>query len=130
MSDSNHNSRHSNRKEPPMSEIVVIARLQAKRGCGAELLELFSELAPQVLSREPGTLRYAFYVEQNSDPLRVTVVEKYASRAAHDAHGAGVLTAYLPKLLDLVDGAPDTVELQPAALAVSVGEADAARLSI
>lgn len=41
-----------------------------------------------------------------------------------------MLTAYLPQLLDLVDGAPDTVELRPAALAVSVGAADAARLSI
>ncbi|MFD5700289.1 putative quinol monooxygenase [Streptomyces lasiicapitis] len=130
MSDTLHNYRHSNREEPSMSEIVVIARLQAKHGRGPELLQLFSELAPQVLDSEPGTLRYAFYVEPDSDPLRVTVVEKYASRAAHEAHGTGVLTAYLPQLLDLLDGAPDIVELRQAPLAVSVGEAEAARLSI
>ncbi|MFD3563825.1 putative quinol monooxygenase [Streptomyces sp. NPDC058686] len=130
MSDHNHTCYRSNSKEPSMSEIVVIARLQAKRGCGAELLELFSELVPQVLGSEPGTLLYAFYVEPDSDPLRVTVVEKYASHAAQLAHGSGTLTAYLPRLLDLVDGAPDTVELRPAELTVSVGAADAARLSI
>ncbi|WP_165495258.1 putative quinol monooxygenase [Actinomadura roseirufa] len=113
-----------------MSEIVVIARMQAKQGRGTELLALFSELVPEVLRGEPGTLRYAFYVEPGSDPLRVTVIEKYASRAALEAHGAGTLSTYLPRLIDLIDGAPETVELHPAALEVSVGRAEAARLSI
>ncbi|MFD9961745.1 putative quinol monooxygenase [Amycolatopsis sp. NPDC058986] len=113
-----------------MPEIVVIARLQAKPGRGPEMLALFSELVPEVLRGEPDTLRYAFYVEPDSDPLRVTVVEKYPSRAALDTHNTGVLTRYLPRLLDLVDGAPETIELHPAALEVSVTEADAARLSV
>lgn len=113
-----------------MSEIVIIARLQAKPGRGAEMLALFSELAPAVLRDEPDTLRYAFYVEPGSDPLRVTVVEKYPSRAALDAHNTGVLTKYLPRLLELLDGAPETVELRPADLAVSVSADDAARLSL
>ncbi|MFD2468849.1 putative quinol monooxygenase [Amycolatopsis silviterrae] len=102
-----------------MPEIVVLARLQAKPGLGTELLALFSELVPEVLRTEPETLRYAFYVEPDSEPLRVTVVEKYPTRAALDAHNTGVLTTYLPKLLELLDGAPETVELRPAELAVS-----------
>ncbi|MBD3006461.1 antibiotic biosynthesis monooxygenase [Streptomyces antimycoticus] len=113
-----------------MSEIVVVGHLQAKPGRGADLLSLFSELVPRVLREEPEVLRYAFYVEPDRDPLRVTVVEKYASRAAAEAHNAGALAEYLPLLLDLLDGPPDTVELSPADLAISVGEADAARLSI
>lgn len=56
----------------------------------------------------PEALRYAFYVEPDSDPLRVTVVEKYPSRDALDAHNTGVLTKYLPRLLELLDGAPET----------------------
>ncbi|MYW89469.1 antibiotic biosynthesis monooxygenase [Amycolatopsis rubida] len=113
-----------------MSEIVVIARLQAKPGRGSEMLALFSELVPEVLRDEPDTLRYAFYVEPDSDPLRVTVVEKYPSRTALDAHNTGVLTKYLPRLLELLDGAPETVELRPAELAVSVSTDDAARLGL
>ncbi|MBB1157093.1 MULTISPECIES: putative quinol monooxygenase [Amycolatopsis] len=113
-----------------MSEIVVVARLQAKLGRGAELLALFSELVPEVLRDEPDTLRYAFYVEPGSEPLRVTVVEKYPSRTALDAHNTGVLTKYLPRLLELLDGAPEPVELRPAELAFSASAADAARLSL
>lgn len=111
-----------------MSEIVVIARLKAKPGRSGEMLALFSELVPEVLRDEPETLRYAFYVEQ--DPLRVTVIEKYPSRAALEAHNTGVLTKYLSRLLELLDGAPETVELRPAELAISVSPDDAARLSL
>ncbi|MFI6047380.1 putative quinol monooxygenase [Nocardia sp. NPDC051321] len=113
-----------------MPEIVVIASLQAKPGLGTELLALLSELIPRVLSSEPGLQRYAVYVEPDSDPLRLTVIEKYAAETDLAAHNGGVLTDYLPRLLDLVDPAPHTVELRPAPLTLSVSETDAARLTI
>ncbi|MBU3067807.1 antibiotic biosynthesis monooxygenase [Nocardia sp. NEAU-G5] len=112
-----------------MSEIIVIASLHAKPGRGADLLALLSELIPPVLRSEPNLQRYAFYVEPGSDPLHVTVIEKYASKADMDAHNSGVLTGYLPRLLDLVDPAPHTVELHPAPLTITAGAADA-RLTI
>lgn len=96
-----------------MSEIVALAHLQARRGAGPALLDLLAGLSAEVMTTEPETLRYAFLTESGSDPLRVTVVERYPSRAAHDAHRTGVLTEYLPALLDLLDGAPHTVELTP-----------------
>ncbi|WP_338772755.1 antibiotic biosynthesis monooxygenase [Nocardia vulneris] len=117
-------------QEFTLSEIVVIASLQAKAGRGADLLALLSELAPRVLHTEPQLQRYAFYVEPDSDPLRVTVIEKYATRADQAAHDSGVLTEYLPRLLDLVDPAPHTIELHPAPLTVEVSAADAARLTV
>ncbi len=117
-------------KEPTLSEIVVLASLQAKAGRGAELLALLSELAPRVLHTEPQLQRYAFYVEPDSDPLRVTVIEKYATRADLVAHDNGVLTEYLPRLLDLVDPAPRTIELHPAPLTVEVSAVDVARLTV
>ncbi|MFE9577215.1 putative quinol monooxygenase [Nocardia sp. NPDC006044] len=113
-----------------MSEVVVIATLQAKPERGAELLALLAELVPPVLREEPGLQRYAFYVEPGADPLRVTVIEKYAADADLEAHNSGVLVDYLPRLLELVDPAPQTVELRPAQLAVTVSETDAARLTI
>ncbi|GAA5099966.1 putative quinol monooxygenase [Nocardia iowensis] len=113
-----------------MSEIVVIATLQAKPGRGAELLALLSALIPPVLRSEPGLERYAFYVEQGCDPLRVTVIEKYASGTDLTAHNSGVVAGYLPRLLDLVDPAPHTIELRPAPLTFTVSETDAARLTI
>ncbi|WP_158605610.1 putative quinol monooxygenase [Amycolatopsis panacis] len=114
-----------------VSELVVIAQLRAKPGQGPELLSLLSDLAAEVLRTEPGTLRYAFLVEPDTDPLRVTVIEGYASRAAADAHNTGVLTNYLPRLLELLDVAPVTVELQPAEMKVSTDdEAAVARLSV
>lgn len=117
-------------KEPTVSEVLVIASLQAKPERGAELLALLAELIPPVLHSEPGLQRYAFYVEPGTDPLRVTVIEKYAAEADLEAHNSGVLVDYLPRLLDLVDPAPHTVELRPASLAVTVSDGDAARLSI
>jgi quinol monooxygenase YgiN len=93
-----------------LSEIVVIGHLRAKPGRAADLLALLSELIPPVLNSEPGLQRYAFYVEPESDPLRVTVIEKYAT------------STDLP--------APDTVELRPAPLTLTVSETDATRLTI
>jgi quinol monooxygenase YgiN len=130
MSTNTDRDHNDTNQEPTLSEIVVIARLQAATGRGPELLDLLAELAPQVLRTEPDTLRYALYVESGADPLRVVVIEKYRSRAGADAHNSGVLSEYLPRLLDLLDGAPDVVELHAADLAVSLGDVDAERLSI
>ncbi len=113
-----------------MSEFIVIANLQAKPGRADDLLALLSELATEVLRTEPELQRYAFYVEPGSDPLRVTVIEKYPAKSVQDAHNNGVLVDYLPRLLELVESEMPLVELQPAPLNVSVGAADAARLSI
>ncbi|MCQ8835475.1 putative quinol monooxygenase [Streptomyces malaysiensis] len=105
-----------------MSEVIVLARLQAKPGHGPDLLSLLSDLAGEVMDTEPETLRYAILAEPSSEPLQITVIERYASRAAAEAHDTGVLTKYLPELLDLLDVPPSTVELQPAGLAVSVDD--------
>ncbi|PXX58127.1 quinol monooxygenase YgiN [Nocardia tenerifensis] len=113
-----------------MSDIVVLASLQAKPGRGDELLALLAELVPPILRSEPDLHRYAFYIEPGSDPLRVTVIEKYASAAAKEVHDNGALTDYLPRLLDLIDPAPQVVELRPAPLVVDLGEDEAARLTI
>ncbi|ANY06847.1 putative quinol monooxygenase [Pseudonocardia sp. HH130630-07] len=112
------------------AETVVVVRLRARPGRGEELRALLGELATRVLQEEPRTLRYAFYTEPGSDPVRITVVEQYASPADRAAHDAGVLVEYLPRLLELVDPAPEVVVLEPADLPVRADPAAAARLRL
>ena len=116
--------------EPSPAETVVVATFQAKPGRGVELLAEFSELSTEVLRDEPGTLRFALYVEPDSDPLRLTLIEKYASPAAFQAHLDGVLVGYLPRLRDLLASGPDPVVLKPAELTLTVDDTHAARLRI
>jgi quinol monooxygenase YgiN len=102
-----------------LSNIVAVAQLLAKPGCGPDLLALFSELAPEVVRTEPETIRYEILVPLDADqqePLQVTVIEEYASREAADAHLNGVQRAYLPRLIELLAAPPNVVALRPADL--------------
>lgn len=99
-----------------MTEIVLIANLQAKPGRGSELLELFAELTTEVLATEPDTLRYALLVVPNSEPLKGMVIEKYASAEAVRAHERGALARYWSQMAELLSGDPEVVTLIPAQL--------------
>jgi quinol monooxygenase YgiN len=67
-----------------MAELTVIARVKAKPGREAELERALQEVVGAT-HEEPGCLRYALH-RSTEDPATFLLVERWASRAAHEEH--------------------------------------------
>ncbi|MCA9047307.1 MAG: antibiotic biosynthesis monooxygenase [Planctomycetaceae bacterium] len=89
--------------------IVVIATIQCRPGTREQFLAEFHRIVPEVL-RENGCIEYGPTVDaetplsnQSRDTDRVTIVEKWESVAALEAHlQAPHMTEYRPKVKDFV----------------------------
>jgi quinol monooxygenase YgiN len=90
--------------------IYVVASVRVKEGRREEFLEIFKANVPAVLA-EDGCIEYAPTVDvdaalspQKLDPAMVTVVEKWESTAALQAHlKAPHMLAYRENTRDLVE---------------------------
>lgn len=89
-----------------MSQVTVIARIQAQEGKRDELVAAFREYFPQVES-EDGTAVYAISTD-TSDETSVWVYELYADGDALQAHGGSdAFKAFGATLGGLLAGAPE-----------------------
>jgi len=92
--------------------ITVVATVQCKSGYRGEFLREFNLIVPEVLT-EDGCIEYRPTVDaltdlsnQHTDENRVTIVEKWESLAALQAHlVAPHMEAYRPKVKEFVDSA-------------------------
>ncbi len=90
--------------------IIVIATVQCHAGQRDQFVAEFQQLVPSVLAEE-GCIEYGPTVDadtsltkQNVDPDRVTIVEKWESIEALEAHlVAPHMQAYRPKVKDFVE---------------------------
>ena len=67
-----------------MSEVVVVGSFKAQPGKEGEGLEAFKALV-EPTHAEDGCILYALH-QGSDDPARLTFIERWASRAALDAH--------------------------------------------
>ena len=89
-----------------MSQLTVIARIQAQEGKRDELVAAFQEYFPQVES-EDGTLVYAISTD-TGDETTVWVYELYTGGDALQAHsGSDAFKDFGAKLGGLLAGAPE-----------------------
>lgn len=65
--------------------VVVLARIKAKPECADEVAALFADMVAWVAANESATLTYACN-RSHSDPSEFVFFERYADRAAFEAH--------------------------------------------
>jgi quinol monooxygenase YgiN len=89
-----------------MSQLTVIARIQAQEGKRDELVDAFAEYFPQV-EHEDGTRVYAVSTD-TADETAVWVYEMYTGGDALQAHsGSDAFKAFGAKIGALLAGAPE-----------------------
>jgi quinol monooxygenase YgiN len=71
-----------------MGELLGIARFRFHEGKREEYLRLSDEAREIVRTREPGTLQYDMYL--NDDQSEVMIIERYRDSAAAMEHAANV----------------------------------------
>jgi quinol monooxygenase YgiN len=90
-----------------MGTITLVGHVTARAGHEQALATLFDELVIAARERDPGTLSYGFYAEQEAG--RYSVVEVYRDSESVVAHldNAGPLLGRLGELIEPgADGAP------------------------
>jgi quinol monooxygenase YgiN len=93
-----------------MSSIVVLAKLSAKEGMRAELVEVLKELVANAHT-EAGTDVYAMHTA-NDDQTTVWFYERYADTDAFKLHGASdTMKAVGPRLAPFMAGRPELIML-------------------
>ena len=97
-----------------MTKVAVHVKLTAAAGKGDELVAAFDDIySPGGLDTEPGTVLHIVH-QAKDDPDAVYFYEVYEDQAAFEAHSGGsVLASVYPKLVGLVEGAPEMVILTP-----------------
>lgn len=91
--------------------IGVIATLKVQGGKGSEFEKVFSELAGQVRTNEPGNKLYQVFKSRKEADTYV-VMEIYQDQAALDAHGkSDHFKAAGPKLGPTLAGRPEILYL-------------------
>lgn len=94
--------------------VTVVAVLEAKPGCGKDVIAAFGEVSPSV-HEEDGCELYAAHLEQAGDT--VVMVERWASVAALQAHDTGPALERLRGLIgDLLAAPVDVWLLDPVPL--------------
>lgn len=87
---------------PDSNAITVIARVQARPGAEAHLLERMCRLVDETL-KEPGCLRYELHVSRDKPGLHI-FVESWASSSALDRHAtAPALSSFKAETTHLVE---------------------------
>lgn len=95
-----------------MSEITVVVSARAKPGRGAELLDLYGELAAATHG-EDGCLAFTLHRGLDDHDV-IALVERWASREALDAHlGSPHVTTFRREAAELADGPSAIVIAQP-----------------
>ena len=90
----------------PANPLRVVARIKAKPEWVDEVRELLCGLVKPT-RKESGCISYELLQNRN-DPTDFTFVEEWASHAALESHAASDhLKAIGPKLLPVVENAPD-----------------------
>ena len=94
-----------------------VLRVDALPGRRADLLRLSKAYVEECTAEEPGTLSFTFLLDEQ-DADRYYAIERYADRAAHEAHWQGrVMRRHGPIIGPLLAGQPvvlasgDQVEL-------------------
>lgn len=88
--------------------IGVLATFKAQEGKAPELQRIFSALASQVRTNEPGNIAYVV-TRPRGAANTYTVIELYDDEAAIAVHRAARhYLAAVPKIMALVDGRPTT----------------------
>ena len=83
---------------------TLLATLKPKPGNEAEVAEICSQLAKEVLSKEEECLMYIPHVTKN-DPTEIVFFEKYKDKEAFKAHGESVyFQEAAQKFKDLLEG--------------------------
>ncbi len=77
--------------------ISVIAKLAVQDGKADQTIEAFKQLLPKV-AQEPGTLLYSLN-RSAADPNTIVVIERYADKAALEAHSKSAHFKEFSKLL-------------------------------
>ncbi len=87
--------------------IGVVATLKVAEGKNAEFEAIFTDLAEQVRTNEPGNLAYAL-TKSRTDPQTYKVLELYADQDALTTHGqTDYFKAAGPKLGPCLGGRPE-----------------------
>lgn len=93
---------------PNLPGIVVVARVTAKRGREAELVEV-AQAVCRGSRLDPGCLGYRFYAD-TEQAGRYVFVEEWADDDALQAHFVQPHTrAFMAQIYDLVDGPADAL---------------------
>ena len=84
--------------------LTLLATLKTKPGKEAELTEICTQLAKEVLAKEKDCLMYIPHVVRN-DPTEIIFFEKYKDKEAFEAHGSSVyFQEAAQKFEDLLEG--------------------------
>ena len=95
-----------------MSEITVLVSARAKPGRGAELLDLYGELAAAT-HQEAGCLAFTLHRGLEDHDV-IALVERWESKEALDAHlQSSHVTAFRRDAAELSDGPSTIVIAQP-----------------
>jgi quinol monooxygenase YgiN len=95
-----------------MSEITVLVSARAKPGHGAELLDMYGELAAAT-HREQGCLAFTLHRGLEDHDV-IALVERWESKEALDAHlQSSHVTAFRRDAAELADGPSAIVIAQP-----------------
>lgn len=87
--------------ENPMSDLIIVARVEAKPGHAKELVAAQVELV-QAARKQPGCLLYDLH-EDEDQPGRVLFFERWRDRASWEAHMKGAhITAFRTKAGHLI----------------------------
>jgi quinol monooxygenase YgiN len=83
---------------------TITAVIRAKRGAEAMMRAALLDVAANVEANEPGTL--GFFISQNpADPCVFTTYERFADRAAMDAHNSSAtVAAFFAVARPILDG--------------------------
>ena len=71
-----------------MTELAIIATIELKPGSREQVLPVLLRHRQRCLEQEPGTLAFEVLVPEKM-PDQILLYERYASRAAFDAHWNG-----------------------------------------
>ncbi|USI73767.1 putative quinol monooxygenase [Sphingomonas morindae] len=97
--------------QPSADPLDLVATLVARPGQEDALADALRAIIPAV-REEPGCLAYSMYVDRD-DPRRIVMIERWADRAALDAHEAAPPFLSLAARFDtLLDGAPTVTFLR------------------
>ncbi|EGW40621.1 antibiotic biosynthesis monooxygenase family protein [Desulfosporosinus sp. OT] len=84
--------------------LTLLATLKVKPGKEAEVTEICSQLAKEVLAKEKDCLMYIPHVVKN-DPTEIIFFEKYKDKEAFKTHGnSAYFQAAAQKFEDLLEG--------------------------
>ncbi len=101
--------------------IAIVARLVAKEGQQEAFEAAMAELTAEVRAAEPGCLLYQVFRKEGSK-TEYTVMERYVSREAMEAHGRSPhFLRMAPRLAPLL-GAPLDIEVLEPIGAASIPE--------